>query len=306
MYTNEITTSNTRVLLKAIEASTCSLYIKREDEIHRFVSGNKYRKLKYNLQQALTQKKRTLITFGGAFSNHIAAVAVAGNDVGLNTVGVIRGDELVGNYAKNTTLQFAEQCGMQFEFVSREAYRMKETSAFQQPLLERYPNSIIIPEGGTNELAVQGCEEILNTNDFNFDFICAATGTGGTLAGLIRASKEHQKVIGYSALKGTFQKDEIQKYTEKLNFTLKDTYSFGGYAKIDSYLVRFMNDFKEQTGILLDPVYTAKMLYGIVADIKNGFFPENSRILAIHTGGLQGIYGMNQRLKSKNAPQIKT
>ena len=135
-------------------------------------------------------------------------------------------------------------------------------------------------------------------------FICGV-GTGGTIAGLIEASKANQKVIGFSALKGTFQTTEVKKYTSKTNFTLLDDYCFGGYAKIDLKLIRFINTFKEETGIPLDPIYTGKMMYGIVDLLKNGYFKENSRIFVIHTGGLQGILGMNQRLHKKNLPQIK-
>ena len=297
---------NIRINLDEINDFSGEVHLKREDELHPHVSGNKFRKLKYNIHLASIQEKKTLLTFGGAFSNHIAAVAAAGQAANLNTVGIIRGDELKNDYKNNPTLQFAEQCGMQFEFVSREVYRQKDSTTFQQQLLRKYPHCYLLPEGGTNELAVRGCKEIITADDAAFNFICTPVGTGGTLAGLVAASKNHQTVIGYSALKGTFQHTEISKYTSKSNYTIKDAYCFGGYAKIDSQLVRFMNSFKEQTGILLDPVYTAKMLFGIVRDIKTGYFPENSRILAIHTGGLQGISGMNQRLKQKKLPQIHT
>ncbi|WP_432412769.1 1-aminocyclopropane-1-carboxylate deaminase/D-cysteine desulfhydrase [Rasiella sp. SM2506] len=280
--------------------------LKREDMLHPFVSGNKFRKLKYNIAEALDRKNEILITFGGAYSNHISATAVAGKLAGLKTVGVIRGEELAANYKGNATLEFAKSNGMTFEFVSREDYKMKEDKAYLASLSEKYPNAYLLPEGGTNTLAIQGCAEILTEDDADFDYVCTAVGTGGTLAGLVAASKAHQTVVGYSALKGTFQATEVEKYTQKTNYVIKDDYCFGGYAKIDSQLVRFMNEFKQETGVLLDPVYTAKMLFGIIEDIKLGHFPENSRILAIHTGGLQGISGMNKKLKKKNLPQIHT
>ena len=283
----------------------CQVFLKREDLLHSQVSGNKLRKLKYSITKALETQKNTLITFGGAYSNHIAATAAAGKIVGLDTIGVIRGEELEDKYKDNPTLSFAESCGMRFKFVSREHYRLKDTHPYLNKLTSQYPEALIIPEGGTNALAIKGCEEILTRKDSSFNYICTTVGTGGTLAGLVSASMEHQQIVGYSALKGTFQDSEVKKYTQKTNFEIKGDSTFGGYAKIDSDLVRFMNTFKENTGILLDPVYTAKMMYGIVQDIKNGYFPENSRILAIHTGGLQGIEGMNQKLKRKNLPQIK-
>ncbi len=143
---------------------------------------------------------------------------------------------------------------MTFEFVTRKNYRMKETEAYLAALSVKYPNSYILPEGGTNALAIKGCAEILTEDDTDFDYVCTAVGTGGTLAGLVSASKTHQTVVGYSALKGTFQTSEVVKYIQKTNFIIKDDYCFGGYAKIDSELVRFMNKFKEETGILLDPV----------------------------------------------------
>ena len=164
-----------------------SLHIKREDLIHSFVSGNKFRKLKYNLLEAKTQNKDTLLTFGGAFSNHIAAVAYAGKDNGFKTIGIIRGDELRGKISENPTLQFAENCGMQFEFVSREEYRLKSENHFLEKLKMKFGDFYLIPEGGTNELAIKGCEEILTENDADFDFICCAVGTSGTISGIINS-----------------------------------------------------------------------------------------------------------------------
>tara|TARA_R100000935_G_scaffold38680_1_gene60022 strand:+ start:136312 stop:137232 length:921 start_codon:yes stop_codon:yes gene_type:complete len=295
-----------KINLKSLKGTYGTLFLKREDLIHPLVSGNKFRKLKYNIAEALRNKKTTVVTFGGAYSNHVSATAAAGKLAGLKTVGIIRGEELKANFNGNATLEFAQRSGMVFEFVSREQYRLKDDDAYRAKLLEKYSNSLILPEGGTNSLAIKGCAEILTNNDTGFDYICTSVGTGGTLAGLVSASEKHQQVVGYSALKGTFQASNVEEYTSNSNYTIKDSYCFGGYAKIDLQLVRFMNEFKEETGILLDPVYTAKMMFGIIEDIKSGYFPENSRILAIHTGGLQGIAGMNQRLKKKNLPQINT
>ncbi|WP_310991288.1 1-aminocyclopropane-1-carboxylate deaminase/D-cysteine desulfhydrase [Aequorivita marina] len=281
-----------------------SLVLQREDLIHPFVSGNKFRKLKYNLLAASAENHDTLLTFGGAFSNHIAAVAAAGKEMDFKTIGIIRGEELASKSTKNPTLGFAEDCGMQLDYISREAYKMKEAPDFLNHLKEKFGNYYLLPEGGTNALAVKGCEEIL-PKDNTFDYICVPVGTGGTIAGLVKASQNHQEVLGFSALKGTFQAAEIQKYTSKTNFEITNSYCFGGYGKIDLDLVRFINEFREKTKIPLDPIYTGKMLYGIMDLLKKGHFKENSRIFAVHTGGLQGIEGMNQKLKKKNLPIIE-
>ena len=282
-----------------------SLIVKREDSIHPFVSGNKFRKLKYNIQAAQDKNQNTILTFGGAFSNHIAAVAAAGKELGLNTIGIIRGEELEKKISENPTLSFAQHCGMKLYFISREVYKAKEETEFINNLKKQFGEFYLLPEGGTNALAVKGCEEILTGTENDFDYICVPVGTGGTIAGLIKASNERQKVLGFSALKGTFQISEIEKYTPKTNFEITDAYCFGGYGKIDVTLIRFMNEFKEKTNISLDPIYTGKMMFGIFDLLKNGHFKENSRIFAIHTGGLQGIAGMNQKLKKKNLPIIE-
>ena len=292
-----------------IENKNVSLFIKREDELHPFISGNKYRKLKYNLVEAFDQNQHTLVTFGGAYSNHIAATAAAGLEHGFKTIGVIRGDELANNLDKvlkeNPTLKFASAHNMQFHFVSRSDYRNKTTPEFIAKLREKFSKFYLVPEGGTNELAVKGCEEILTEADEQYDVVCSAIGTGGTISGLINTLKKHQKVIGFPALKGDFLQKEIEKYVLRNdNWSLNTDYHFGGYGKISKELITFINKFKSETNIPLDPVYTGKMLFGIVDLIKKDYFSEGTKILAIHTGGLQGIDGMNIVLKKKNLPQI--
>lgn len=280
------------------------LYIKREDKIHPFVSGNKYRKLKYNLLEAKNNGFDTLLTFGGAFSNHIAAVASAGNAFGFKTIGIVRGEELGNKISENTTLSFAKENGMQFKFVSRELYRNKTSESFLNDLKEEFGDFYLIPEGGTNKLAVKGCEEILNTEDNTFDYICCAVGTGGTISGLINCSKPSQQVLGFPALKGDFLKGDISKFATQANWELITDYHFGGYAKINEELVTFINQFKIDNQVSLDPVYTGKILYGIMDLISKNYFPKGSKILVIHTGGLQGIEGMNAVLRKKNLPII--
>lgn len=286
-----------------------SLYIKREDLIHSKISGNKYRKLKYNLQQAQLENKSTLLTFGGAFSNHISAVASVGKEFGFKTIGIIRGDELGADLAKtlaiNPTLRFAYECGMQFKFVSRSSYREKTSENFISNLKEEFGGFYLIPEGGTNEFAVKGCEEILSEETDKFDIVCSAVGTGGTISGLINSAKKHQQIIGFPALKGNFLSEEIQKYTQSTNWLLNCEYHFGGYAKTTDELIRFINQFKEETGIPLDPIYTGKLLFGVIDSINKNYFKKGHKILGIHTGGLQGIEGMNAILKKKNSLILK-
>ncbi len=295
----------TQIDLSLFKIEGYKLFLKREDLLHPFVSGNKFRKLKYNLQAAREQGSSTLLTFGGAYSNHIAAVAAAGKEFGFNTVGVIRGEELAEKISENATLSFSKACGMKLNFISREAYRQKEEITFVNSLREQYGNFYLLPEGGTNALAVKGCEEILGETEIASDYVCVAVGTGGTIAGLVKAAKEQQRVLGFSALKGSFQTSEIAKYTSAKNYEITDSYCFGGYGKIDESLIRFINEFKEKTRIPLDPIYTGKMMFGVMDLLKKGYFKENSSIFAIHTGGLQGITGMNQKLKKKNLPIIE-
>lgn len=292
------------------EVNGVSIHLKREDLLHPEVSGNKFRKLKYNIAEATSQKRQILLTFGGAYSNHIAATAAAGKISGFKTIGVIRGEELAEDLEKtlqeNPTLRFAHGCGMEFHFISRSDYREKTSEAFIEDLRKQFGDFFLVPEGGTNEFAVQGCEEILTPQDSEFDAICCAVGTGGTISGLINASEEHQQVLGFPALKGDFLRPEIGRFSKKNNWDLITNYHFGGYAKVDEKLINFINDFRSRYGIQLDPVYTGKLLYGIFDLARTGYFLENTRILAIHTGGLQGIAGMNKVLKMKNLPPILT
>ena len=281
------------------------LWIKREDLLHPEVSGNKFRKLKYNLLAARDQNFENLLTFGGAHSNHIAAAAAAGREFGFKTIGVIRGDELKEHEEKwSPTLKYASSCGMKFHFVSREEYRQKNSATFIKALKSNFGDFYLLPEGGTNPLAITGCEEILNESDWNFNFICSSVGTGGTLAGLINSSETHQKILGFSSLNSDHLRDEVEKMVNKSNWEIILNYHIGGYAKVNAELIEFMNDFSKKFNIILDPVYTGKLVFGIFDLIKNGYFPENSKILAIHTGGLLGIDGMNSYLQKKDLPQI--
>ena len=303
-FHSKIQGKNQHIVLPELEAKNYQLFIKREDQIHPLVSGNKFRKLKYNLKEALDQKKTTLLTFGGAFSNHILATAIAGKSTGFKTIGIIRGDELgvdlEKTFASNSTLRNASKHGMQFDFVSRETYRNKTSIEFTEILQKKYGDFYCIPEGGTNSLAVKGCEEILTKEDSQFDYICSCVGTGGTISGIINNAKNHQKVLGFPVLKGDFLENEILKYAKKQeNWELIKEYHFGGYGKYTDELIHFINRFKSETDIPLDPIYTGKMMFGVLDMINKKRFPNGSKILIIHSGGIQGIAGFNHRLKSK-------
>lgn len=297
-------TSNQDISADFLKETEVSLCVKREDLIHPLISGNKYRKLKYNLAAALSQGHHSLLTFGGAFSNHILATAAAAHENELKSIGVIRGEELLNSWHKNPTLKKADELGMQFYFVSRDEYREKSSKQFTATLNAKFGPFYLIPEGGTNSLAVKGCEEILVQTDGQYDVICCSVGTGGTMAGLINASQPHQKVLGFSSLKGSFLQEEIQRFTAKPNWELLENYHFGGYAKINVDLINFMNDFKKEFGLQLDPIYTGKLIFGLFDLIKKGYFRPRTKILAIHTGGLQGVSGMNLALKKKNLPLL--
>jgi 1-aminocyclopropane-1-carboxylate deaminase len=285
------------------------LAVKREDLLHEHISGNKFRKLYYNIIAAKEKGYDTLLTFGGAFSNHIAATAAAGNEYGLKTIGVIRGDELGNDLQKtlseNPTLRFAASQGMRFHFVSRSLYRQKTEPDFLENLFRLFGNFYLVPEGGTNELAIKGTEEILTESDKEFDYVCSAIGTGGTIAGIINSSFAHQQILGFPALKENFLHRNIQKYAQKNNWKLIRDYNFGGFAKINKELVEFINMVNNLHNLPLDPVYTGKMMYGIIDLIKKDYFPQGSKILAIHTGGLQGKEGMNIRLTKKSLPLLQ-
>jgi 1-aminocyclopropane-1-carboxylate deaminase len=311
-YQNHLHSPLQRLEDRRLEAHGINFFIKRDDILHPSVSGNKFRKLKYNLLEMQRLDNRGLITFGGAFSNHIHAVAAAGQLLGVPTVGIIRGERPV---LLNTTLAFAESCEMVLYFVSRTEYRNK--GLIFKELEKKYPNHYWLPEGGTNTFALQGAAEIvpeiiadLGTQP---DYICLACGTGGTTAGIVSAATVLPKpinVMGFSALKGDFLENDVFEllkqsknsiYTEGASFEIKKhwsiqtDYHFGGYAKWTPDLVDFINDFKLKHAISLDPVYTGKMLFGVFDLIEKGFFPKNSTIVAVHTGGLQGIEGFNQR-----------
>lgn len=271
------------------------LLVKREDLIHPHISGNKWRKLKYNILKAREEGKSILLTFGGAFSNHIAAVAFAGKEFGFRTIGLIRGEAVK---PLNPTLSFATDCGMELHFIDRESYRMKQRPEFIGALEKQLGDFYLLPEGGANPLGVKGCEEILDDTDFHYDVVCCACGTGTTLAGIINSVKSSGvKVLGFPALKGAeFLYDDIRQMLNgsSVSWELCCNYHFGGYAKTTPELMEFIEDFEKRSNIPLEPVYTGKMFFGIFDMVSKGEFPEGTIVLAVHTGGLQGNKGFGR------------
>ncbi|MPS73561.1 MAG: pyridoxal-phosphate dependent enzyme [Chryseobacterium sp.] len=279
------------------------IFIKREDLIHPEISGNKFWKLFFNVNQYLESKPENplLITFGGAFSNHIASVSAFGKQFDIPTKGIIRGDELENHWQNNPTLFEASRNGMQFFFVSREDYHNKEK--LTQEFSGKYPNALIIPEGGSNEMAVEGVQYMLGNDTKDFDYLCTAVGTGGTIAGISKFAEEHQKVFGVKVVKDDSLQKTISEWSGRNNFELIDADEYR-YGKISDENIRFINWFYNEYDIPLDPIYTGKMLQKIFDLAGKGFFPKGSKILTFHTGGLQGIKGANLFLKNKNRALI--
>ena len=273
--------------LPELKAFQVRLLVRREDRNHPTVSGNKWWKLKYNLLHAMETKYDTIVTFGGAYSNHIYSTAAACHELGLKSIGIIRGEEIK---PLNETLAFAHSMGMQFEFISREAYRKKTEPDFLKSLENKFGQCFIIPEGGTNPLAVKGCEELGNVLlKTEFDYLCLPVGTGGTMAGLVNAFDGKRKIIGVPVLKGGgFLEDEIKLFLKSdfTNWQLNADYHFGGYAKTTNALNDFIVKMKEEN-IPLEFVYSGKLLWAVIDLVKQEFFEECSTVLILHTGGLR-------------------
>ena len=273
-----------------------NFFIKRIDKIQPYISGNKWYKLKYNLDDAKQKGYDTILTFGGPYSNHISATSYACKKNNFNCIGIIRGEE---HQHLNATLKFATNNDMFLYYISREKYRLKDTSEFLEELKLRFGNFYLIPEGGSNDLAIKGTSEILDKYDTQ-DYICCPVGTGGTIIGLINTQLPFQKVIGFPVINNSlYIEDKVAKLANNNNFIFINDYKIGGYAKYNESLIHFINDFYENHNIALDVIYTGKMIYGIFDLVYKDFFPRGSSILAIHTGGIQGNRGMIDRFNIK-------
>jgi 1-aminocyclopropane-1-carboxylate deaminase len=263
------------------------LDIKRLDLIHPTISGNKFFKLKYNFLAAQQQQKTTLLSFGGAYSNHLYALAHAAKQYGFASVGIVRGEEL-GDRPLNPNLACVQNLGMQLQFVSRAEYRLKHQAQYLAQLQQQFPEAYILPEGGSNALAVAGCMEILSTHDRQYyDVICCAVGSGGTLAGLINASSSHQRVLGFAALKGDFLGQQVQQWSHKSNWQIVPEDHFGGYGRFNTSLLQYIAEFERRHAVPLEPIYTGKMLYRLEQMLSRNAFARPCKILVIHSGGLQ-------------------
>lgn len=284
--------------LPLIEEKNVQVLVKRLDLLHPVVQGNKYYKLHYNIQAAKESGHSCLLTFGGAYSNHIHATALSAAQNGLNSIGMIRGEI---PKPLNPTLADAKIQGMELYPMSRTSYREKNDPEILEKLKLKFGDVYIIPEGGTNALAIKGSREILEPEDKEMDIVTVPVGTGGTFAGLLASASSNQQVLGFSALKGSFIHQEISSLLEahqispSCSWQIHTAYHFGGYAKFNPELIQFIKEIKKASGIPLEPLYTGKMLFGLLDLIRKDTFPRGTRILAIHTGGLQGLRGFNQR-----------
>ncbi len=280
-----------------------NLSVARADLIHPLASGNKIYKLLPNIEYAKANGYTELLSFGGAFSNHIHALALMAQKHGLKSIGIIRGEK---EYATNPTLQDARKAGMHLEFVTRKAYQRRNEVDYLTALQQRYPKALIVPEGGSSQLAIAGCAQLAqHINDDGtvqyFDILTVACGTGATLAGLVCGAQQEQSLIGYAVLRDESLTGRVEgfinneKGARASNYTIEAA-DFGGYAKFDQTLIDFIFDWLEQTGILLDPIYTSKMCMRLMQKIEAGEFESGTSICMIHSGGLQGWRGMKKRV----------
>ncbi|MHB8207347.1 1-aminocyclopropane-1-carboxylate deaminase/D-cysteine desulfhydrase [Mucilaginibacter sp.] len=275
---------------KLFDEKGLSVFIKRDDLIHPFISGNKWRKLKYILKKASVENKTHLVTFGGAFSNHLLATAVASAKFGFKSTGIVRGENV-----ENDTLFLCRLHGMKLIFVDRESYRQKEE--LYNKYFSNDTGAFFVDEGGASVEGAQGCAELVDELTETYDHIFCACGTGTTAAGIINGLQSNKLSTEFNAVpvfkNGDFMKDEIDQYLNApVSYHMHTDYHFGGYAKTNNELIRFIQAFVADTGILIEPVYTGKMLYAIYDLAAKDHFKPDSKILAIHTGGLIGLLGM--------------
>ncbi|MBE51246.1 MAG: 1-aminocyclopropane-1-carboxylate deaminase [Flavobacteriales bacterium] len=293
-----MTIKTDEISLPILLSRNIKIYIKRLDLMHPYVSGNKWFKLKHNFSEAVVNGYNKILTFGGAYSNHIFSTAYLAKELGLQSIGVIRGEEII---PKNYTLNFAENCNMKLHYLNRDDFRDRETERVINFLKDKFGDFYLMPLGGNNLNSLKGGEEIIEQDD-RYDFICSSIGTGSTFSSITNASQQNQNILGFPAIRmnnnsKTYQ--FIKNATNKNNWKLIFHYDFGGFAKYDKNLINFIHKFYEETKIPLDIIYTAKMVYGVIDMVKKNMFTRNSKILLIHTGGLQGNIGFNERFSMK-------
>lgn len=265
----------------------------RLDLLHPVISGNKWFKLKYNIEDALNKNYSTVLTFGGAYSNHLIATSAAAKELRLKSIGIVRGHHAKENYT--ATLQECAAMGMQLHFVSREEYKLKNDEQGLQQLAQRFPDAYIIPEGGNNKLGMKGAEEIAGYIPEDITYVAVSVGSGTTFTGLRDALPEKVRLLGFVPMKnGKYLADGIK--SGKGNRELIDDYHFGGFGKWNDELLHFMNEFYRQYQVTLDVIYTGKMMYGLQQLLQQNYFPADAKILCIHTGGLQGNTSVKEQL----------
>lgn len=302
----------TAIKNKLLDDKNIQLFIKRDELIHPLIQGNKWRKLKYNILQAEKKDQNTLLSFGGAYSNHLHALAAAGKQLNFKTIGIIRGEN---PKQLNPCLQDMLDWGMQLKFITRLEYKQKNSIKLINNLKQEFGDFYLIPEGGNNSAGIKGCSEILDELDDDYDVICCEVGSGTMLSALIQKNKSAStKYLGFAVMKNPQLDEEIKHNlidntgssgrvsTARVSTTweINHQYHFGGFAKTSPELDEFIKNFKHENNIQLEPVYSGKMLWGILDLVKHYYFKPGTKILAIHGGGLQGLRGypqLNQSLE---------
>lgn len=294
IYTNlNLPSPVTRIKSQLLEEKKIQLFIKRDELIHPVIQGNKWRKLKYNILDANNNRKSTLLSFGGAYSNHLHALAAVGKELGYKTIGIIRGE---APRVLNPCLQDIINWGMQLKFITRLEYKQKNSSEFIKNLKDEFNDFYLIPEGGNNTAGKKGCAELLNELEEHYDVICCEVGSGTMLSSLIQTNTgPNTRFLGFAVMKNTMLDQEVNASLDHSKilseWRINHEYHFGGFAKSTPELNNFIKNFKQTYNIQLEPVYSGKMLWGILDLVKHDYFKKGSRILAIHGGGLQGLRG---------------
>ena len=272
-------------------SNNIKLFIKREDLIHDIVSGNKWRKLNYNFKYIKEKKIKKILSFGGAYSNHLHALSWLAKKNNIKSFGLVRGCELS---IENPTLSFCKKNKIDLFFLNRSTYRNnKYNNPIFKKIIKSEENVFVIPEGGFNEFGIKGCEEIMNEVNEHYDIICCSIGSGCTAVGIIKSLKFDQSFLGFSSFKNNSQiKNIISEKVKTMNWEINSEYNFGGFGQVNDDLKKFIKDFKNTYAIMLDPIYTSKLFFGLFDMISKNKLPKDSRILVLHTGGLQGLQGV--------------